>query len=387
MMRVRFTRTLTGAVVLALLLGVSISFSATISAQTATMTPGGTEATPELTPEATLDSIGEATPELTPAVTPNADVRRIRVTGEFIAQVAVDSVFARALPTRDVEATTSLFEDEWVEVVGRNLDGTWFEVRRPARMTNLGWVLAEYLDWEFRPERLPLTDFMTGVVGPQPLTRAEPFAVFILESVILRAQPLRSSPRLGSVPPLVTIPVLARNQDGSWLLVNHLGYQGWVNAASTRHSLDLSLVFEPSDLPPLENVPRLIIPVELQQAQIDRLRAYIDVRLELATGLEGFWWRVYRGETMPCDAPPQIAFYPYGESDVRELPELQRYVPQLAQAVEALSVARAPLLQCGVIAPEATVDARNAAINARVLFEAVLERVNDLEENVVQTRR
>lgn len=342
--------------------------AASASVQAATPDPAAVEATVDpLVSEAALAP---------PGVT-------VRLSGEYIAQVAVETLNARELPAREAEAIGSLFEDEWLEIVGRNLDGTWFEVRRPARMTSVGWVLAEYLDYDFRPEGLPLTDFTTGVTGPMPLTRAEPFAAYLIERPVLRAQPLRTSQSIGVLPSLVVVPVLARNQDGSWLLVNHLGEQGWISAASTRHSIDLSQVFEPSDLPPLETIPRMVIPLEIQQAQIDRLRSFINDRIGLARGLEAFWWQVYRGETMPCSAPAQVAYYPFTEADVRELPELQRYAPQIASAVDYLAIARAPLLQCGVIAPVATVDARNAAINARVQFEATLERLEVLEANVV----
>lgn len=329
----------------------------------------------------------EATATVSPEVTPEStDTIGTRLTGEFIAEVAVESVFVRSLPSLDVEAAASLFDDEWIEVIGRNGDGLWFYVRRPNRVSPLGWVLAEYLNWDFYPERLPLADFATGVVGTQPLTRLEPFAAYTLEGAILRSQPTRTGQNLGSVPPLRAVPILARNQDGSWLLANYFGVQGWISASAVRHSLPLDALYEPADLPPLD-APVVLIPVEIQQAQIDRLRSFIGDRIGLAGGLEAFWWGVYRGETMPCAAPEQVMYYPFTEADVRELPELQRYAPQLARAIDYLALARAPLLDCGVIAPAVTVDARNAAINARVIFDATLDRLVLLERNIVQAGR
>ena len=323
--------------------------------------------------------------ELTPEA--QATEAALPLRGDFIAQVAVDSVYARTLPTTDSPTSASLFENEWVEVAGRNLDGQWYLVRRPFRVNTLGWVQAEHLDWDFRPERLPLADFTTGVTGNQPLTRAEPFGVYLIEAPIVRAQPTRTGARVGVLPPLTVVPALARNQDGSWLLINYFGLQGWINSSSTRHEIDLTALYEPSNLPPLDSVPVIYIPLEVQQAQVDRMRTFITERLSLAADLEGFWWSVYRGETLPCAAPAQVSYYPYTEADVRELPELQRYAPQLAQAVQYLAIARAPILNCGVVAPQTAVDARNAAINARVVLEATLDRLNRLETNVVQYGR
>lgn len=309
---------------------------------------------------------------------------------DFSGRVRVASAFTRTLPAFDAEAAASVFEGERLEVVSRNLDGTWFEVRRPGRLNKLGWIFSGTLDWDFYPERLPLGDIATGLIGPTPLAQPPAFAVYFLEAPILRQQPLRRAPRVQpvvNIPPLVTLPVLARNQDGLWLLVNYLGHQGWVVAYAGRSLPNVLDIPQASNLPPLEGVPAIIIPVELQQAQIDRLRAFIQDRLGYARDLELFWWRVFRGEIMPCDVPPEFTEYPYTEDDVRQLPELQRYAPRLREAVDYMATARDPLLSCGIVSPQTVGRARNASINARVIFDATLEALQNLEENVVQARR
>jgi hypothetical protein len=139
-------------------------------------------------------------------------------------------------------------------------------------------------------------------------------------------------------------------------------------------------------LPLPDTVPVVIIPIELQQAQIDRLRAYINGRRGLAAGLEAFWWGVYRGEIMPCNAPPEVIDYPYTGQDIRELPELGRYVPRLITAVDLLETARQPFVNCGVISPSIAADARNSAINARVIFDATLEALDNLEDTIYENR-
>jgi hypothetical protein len=313
----------------------------------------------------------------------------VSAASDFTATVNVDSAFARALPALDAEETASLFKNERLEAVSRNLDGTWFEMRRPGRMNSLGWVFNEVLEWDFQPELLPLGDLTTGVVGPSPLTYTPEYAVFLNESPTLRTQPLRNSPRVPGVtiPFSVTLPVLARNQDGSWLFVNYLGYQGWVVAFAGRELPDGLTVPQAVNLPPLENVPTQIIPVELQQAQVDRLRAFINERRVYAAGLESFWWRVYRGEVMPCDPPPELVDYPYTENDVRELPELQRYAPRLGTAVDYMQTSQGLLNECGVVSPQDAVTARDSAINARIIFDATLEALQALEEDVIHRGR
>jgi hypothetical protein len=311
-------------------------------------------------------------------------------TDDFIGVVRVESAFARVLPDFEAEPSASVFDDERLEVVGRNLDGSWFEVRRVGRFNNLGWMFSGTLTWDFAPELLPLRDFTTGMRGPNPLMSAPLYAIYLNEAPNLRVQPLRRSPIVPNsieIPPLVTIPVIARNQDGSWLFVNYLGYQGWIVAYAGRPIPNVLDILPAPDLPPLENVPRIVIPPEIQQAQIDRVRLFINERRALAVNLEGFWWRVFRGEVMPCDAPPDLAYYPYGDADVQQLPELQRFAPRLRDAIDYMMEARTPLLTCGVIAPGIVIDARDGAINARVIFDATLDALLDLERNIVQARR
>jgi hypothetical protein len=317
----------------------------------------------------------------------NASLASAQSGDNYVGTVIVDSAFVRALPDFDAETTASVFKNERLEVISRNLDGTWFKVRRVGRLNELGWVFGEVMEWDFAPELLPLGDFTTGVTGPNPLTQPTEFAIFIQEGVYLRDQPLRRGNTITNIPALVTVPVLGRNQDGSWLYVNYLGNQGWMVAFTGRPGPNMLGVPQPPNLPPLETPLVNIIPVELQEAQIDRLRAFINERHGYAVGLETFWWRVFRGEIMPCDVPPELSYYPYSEDDVRQLPELQRYAPRLRTAVDYLNTARDPLLSCGIVSPDITITARNGAINARVIFDATLDALDNLEENIVQARR
>lgn len=321
----------------------------------------------------------------TPMPTPTTPgLSRFTSGDRFLARVRVDSLHVHRLPAEDAERVASLFKDEIVQVVSRNLDGSWFELRRIGRMSNLGWVLNDLIEWDFAPETLALGDITVGVIGPVPLPSAPTYGVYLEEAPVLRELPLRTGRRIMAVPALIVVPVVARNQDSTWLQINYFGYQGWIHRGSIRErgSVDWNSLPVPPGLPPPDTVPVVIIPIEIQQEQIDRLRGFVHERRALAAALEAFWWRVYRGEIMPCEAPPEITDYPYTEEDVRELPELTRYVPRLSTAIEYLQAARQPFDRCGIVAPAVTVDARNSAINARVIFDATLQTLDNLEETL-----
>jgi len=303
---------------------------------------------------------------------------------DFKAVVIVNSVFLHVEPSLQSSRGASAFEDQQLEVVGRNLDGTWFEVRRPGRLTNIGWIPAEYLDWEFSPEKLPLTNLTVGLEGPDPLEVDPGFAVYLLSGAILRNTPLRTGARVGPgvVPLFSVIPVLARNLDGSWLKVNYRGYVGWISAFTGRELPDVMDVPLAADAPTPETVNIVIIPPEIQLAQIQRLRDFIAPKRILADNLAGFWLMVERGEIMPCNPPESITAYQYTASDVRELPELQRYAPQLQEAVDYLNEALEPLQNCGVIGIREVQTAQAAAINARLLFDVIAQQMDSLEQTI-----
>lgn len=304
---------------------------------------------------------------------------------KFKATTKVDSVIVRQLPSESATMVASLFRDDPLEVVSRSLDGSWFEVRRPGRLTNLGWVFNKLLEWEFNVEYLPLGDLTTDLLGPTPLTTAPDFGAYLKEGLALRESPVRSSPLIVNIPPLVTIPVLERNQDGSWLHVNYLGYDGWVISYATRIENIMSVPEAPG-LPPLTTIAVIVIPPEIQQAQIDRLRAFILIHRDYAMVLESFWWDVYRGAIKPCEPPDAVLAYNINDQDVRELPELGRLVPRVMDGIDYLNKAITPLNACGVLSPAVVSDARDDSINAKVVLNAELERLADIER-IVQARR
>ncbi|MCB9461304.1 MAG: hypothetical protein H6670_16745 [Anaerolineaceae bacterium] len=315
--------------------------------------------------------------------TPTGDISAEAPDFGFVATVEVDSGFVRLLPSEDAEAVASVFVDERLEVISRNLDGTWFEVRRPGRMTNLGWVFTELLDWEGRPEFLPLGDAVTGLTSDSASPITTDYAVFIIEGVALRNGPiLERSQRLLNIPPSVVVPVLARNQDGSRLYVNYLGTEGWIVGFTARQRNDIMQVPQAPNLPPLETIQVFIVPPEIQLEQIETFRVWTQDKLTLAQGLESFWWSVFRGEILPCQPPPEIAVYLYDAGDVQQLPELDRYAPRTVTGVNYLNKSINTMRECGVVQPDDVSRARNDAINARIIFAATLQQLDNLEETI-----
>lgn len=302
----------------------------------------------------------------------------------FRVQVFVDSAFVRVAPAREAQLAASIFEGDVLEAVGRNMDGRWFEVRRPGRAGNLGWVSDEFVSKSFLIELLPLTDATTGLVGPDPILDTG-YAVFVQQASVLRDGPSLESGRLGVVPYGVSVPVIERNQDASWLHVNYLGNIGWISGFNVRiTSFNLLDIPEGANLPPPLSAGLPIIPPELQLAQAARLREYLNTQFEMALNLQSFWWSVFLGEVMPCNPPAAITDYQYDVNDIRELPELRRIVPRLDTGVAHLNASIATLQVCGALETSDVISARNAAINAKVIFQAGLGSLNNVEENVIR---
>ncbi|MBA3868551.1 MAG: SH3 domain-containing protein [Anaerolineae bacterium] len=189
-------------------------------------------------------------------------------------QVFVDSAFTRVVPLPDAKPTASVFEGDVLEAIGRNADGTWFEVRRRNHAYSLGWISTKMVSNNFNIEFLPLTDSTTGITGSDPIVESN-FAAYINIESALRGGPFAKSPRIGIVPFGVVIPVMARNWDATRIQVNYLGVAGWVSASNLRPSYDFMQIPVAPGLPPPQNLEVQVIPPEIQLAQLNRLRDYL----------------------------------------------------------------------------------------------------------------
>jgi hypothetical protein len=297
--------------------------------------------------------------------------------------VGFESVFLREIPSPDAPAVASVFRDDPLEIIGRNADGTWFEVARPGRGA-AGWVFGELLDTDVQPEFLPITDTTTGVTGPVPIPEDAQFGVFIVEGVALRTLPDRQrGERILNIPPSVTVPVVARYRDGAWLKVNYLGTEGWIIGFVIRERDGILDLPEETGLLPGDDGPAIsvrVIPPEVQLEKLQEIRTFTESRLVVATDLANFWFLVQQGEVLPCNPPPTVDAYRYGGEDVQILPEIDRYAPRLNEGVDFLNESVDVLSRCGVVDPNDVNAARNDAINARIIMENTLIQLDNLEE-------
>lgn len=298
-------------------------------------------------------------------------------------RVFVDSLIIRELPTRDSEQAGSAFEGDVLEAVGRNADGMWFQVRRPFDEVAIGWVFRQYVGFTFEVGTLPLTDAETGVTGDEEVVDTG-IAAFILTEAALRDAPSINGNQIGVVPITRTIPAFERSPDNLWYRVNYLGTTGWVAEFLVRLSADADNLPVSPDFT-FRAVPLEIIPVEVQLAQLERLRAYVIPLRDLADVTANFWAVVATGQSVPCEpAPGGIGYFPLTPRDVVELPELRRYTRQLNAAVDSLNRSLEIMQPCGVFTEDEHSEAYAGAINARLQFNAVLDRLDALESVILE---
>lgn len=297
--------------------------------------------------------------------------------------VFVDSAFVRGQPGLDAPKTGSVTEGQSLQAVGRNADGTWFEIIVPGSRAQ-GWISAEVVSESFEPWEVPVTSSY-GIEGPE-LVRDTGLAVYVLATARLRSEPFIGGGEITLVTFYTTLPVLGRNQDGSWILVNYRGYVGWLSEAVLRASGDLMNAPLGLDLPPL-TVQVEIIPPELQQAQLDRLKEYVSQSAHLAHSLSDYWWLVTVGEIVPCTPPPFTVEYQVVPRDIQELPELNRLVPRLNEGIVLLNKVVDALQDCGIYSRDDALAARNGAINANVILISTLGRISNIQDIIDSVRR
>jgi hypothetical protein len=297
--------------------------------------------------------------------------------------VFVDSAIIRLLPTQDSDFIASAFEGDRLYAVGRNADGSWFQIMRPYNDQPIGWISKKLVAYSFDMGLLPITDTETGVIGPSPVFDSGVSATILTEASI-RVKPDFRSERVAIVPVLLTIPIVERSPDNQWLLVNYNGQVGWMAEFLARIVGDVESVPVSSQFPGMV-VDLPIIPLEVQLAQVNRLRTYIQPNYELASSLSNFWAQVSAGEIVPCNPPPtsNLPAYTWTQQDVYELPELRRHVRRLDIAINDLNASIEAMQPCGVFTADMISAAYADAVNAAIIYSVVLDNLDYLEEEVI----
>ncbi len=300
----------------------------------------------------------------------------------FVLQVTAASAFLRAAPALDAPAVASVFENDSLIAIGRNMDGEWLQVARPGNLAKTGWINHKLVALTFEIAQLPLTDATTGVTGSTPVTDTG-IAVLMIGEGTLRSAPGRNQPALTVVPAHLTLPVVERTPDAQWLKINFRGTVGWVAEFVTRTTADLNAVPISPEYAGDERFAALeIIPPEVQIAQIDRLLAFVQPVNETAAGVASYWRMMARGETMACSAPADVPHFVNSPRDLAELPELRRQERVLKRAVDNLNAAIEPMRRCGVYLPKEISSAYAEAMSAQSILTALIQRMETLRRKI-----
>jgi hypothetical protein len=301
---------------------------------------------------------------------------------EFVMQVLANSAFIRVAPDKEAEEVSSVFENDSLVAVGRNIDGLWLEVRRPGRQDKVGWISREVVAFTFEVAKLPITDLTTGLTGTEPVIDTG-ISVLMIGEARLRTSPDREGGEIDIVGVNLTLPVIERTPDRLWLKVNYRGTVGWVAEFLTSTTSDIRSVTVSQEYSLNDTGAFEIIPPELQLAQIDRLVLWVGEMDAIAADVATYWTLMSRGETMECVPPAgNYPYYAYTPNDVRELPELRRQIRILETAIDDLNSAIETMKRCGVYLDREMRGAYADAINAQTIFDVVTTQMGNLRERI-----
>lgn len=299
----------------------------------------------------------------------------------FALQVKASSAYIRELPSVEAPIVTSVYMNDSLIAIGRNIDGNWLQATRLGQP--IGWISRNVVTFTFDPVLLPLTDTTTGLIGETPIIDTG-FSVQTLNNATLYAEPERNAAQRLILPVFSVVPVLERTPDNQWLYVNYLGTVGWIQQFLTYSTTPLDSI--PMSVT-YGNDPRfpavITIPPETQLAQIDRLVAYMTPLNTLAGGVASYWRGIGNGEILECQPlNADVEYYPISEQDLVELPELRQQEYRLREAVESLNAALLPTQECGILFGVGIGDAYADALNARSIFTLITRRMESLRERI-----
>ena len=304
---------------------------------------------------------------------------------EFPLQVIVDSAFVRELPAFESTPQTSVYANDSLLAIGRNIDGQWLEVRRPGRTQPSGWISRRVVSANFDVSRLQITDFITGVTGPTPVIDTG-FGVLILQETPLYAAPDRFSQRLiENIAVDLTLPVIERTPDRIWLKVNYYGVAGWLAEFRTSTTANLNDIPISSEYGGDSRFAALsLISPEKQLAQIDSLLSYIQPIDDTAANVAFYWQQMIQGETLECRPPAgNYTYYNLSNEDLIELPELRRHQHVLTQAIDSINTSIEMMKPCGIYTAPEMRSAYASALNARGIFRIVKSNLENLRERIL----
>jgi hypothetical protein len=302
--------------------------------------------------------------------------------------VIAASAHVRAAPTTDATLVASVFANDNLIAVGRNIDGTWLEVRRPGRQGNIGWIDRDLVLATFDVGQIPITDSTTGLLGTEPVTDTG-FSILTIDEIPLRSNPDRSAPIREHIPVYLTLPIIERTPNNQWLKVNYRGIVGWVPQFQISTRSDLAKVpLSAAYASDTRYTAIATITPEQQLAQIERLFGYIQPINQTAADVSFYWQSMSLGETLECRPPAgNYAYFSITAQDVLELPELRQQERLLYLAIDDLNAAIEAMQPCGVYVERQVREAYANALSAQGIFAGIIRRMENIQLRILDDHR
>jgi len=137
-----------------------------------------------------------------------------------VTVTALDYVKIRSGPGAEYEQIGQLPIGETVPLIGKSVDGTWYFFEYNGTR---GWGSYAYLRVNGDINSVP-------VVSAANTSAAVQGTATPLARLRARSGPGADFTQVTTAEPLITVPVLGRNNDGSWILIDVNGVTGWVAA-------------------------------------------------------------------------------------------------------------------------------------------------------------
>ena len=144
-------------------------------------------------------------------------------------RVATGRLNVRPFPdTRDAPRLGVTTYGRYHPIVGRNVDGSWYQIVSNGR---LGWVFARYLELDAtaRNAEIPITNQSALALRPET-----GYLLIAKGRASIRAYPSEGDALLGTLPDGAEAAVVGRTEEWGWWQIQYDGMQGWVAADSVR---------------------------------------------------------------------------------------------------------------------------------------------------------
>jgi N-acetylmuramoyl-L-alanine amidase len=150
------------------------------------------------------------------------------------AVVATGALNVRSGPGLQYGVVTVVVGGERVTLLGRNANSSWALIRTTSNVE--GWVNASLLASNVPISSLPVVTDRTPDTLPTTAS-----AVVITSAINVRSGPGVIYPSAAVVTKDITVALLGRTEDGSWLQVRTAsGVVGWVNASNVQANVEIA---------------------------------------------------------------------------------------------------------------------------------------------------